>query len=426
MNSFNKSGFFLKLFYLFIVLSNVLINFFLDFKFTELNYIILMISSSFLIFKSRKENGILIVFLFVFFSFLQLGPEFLFNVRTTLYSFFYIEYYYGIVLSILTFYISFLALFLKEKQKSLSLIHLNGNNSLLFTLLVITLISIIIFGVNRGIYSQYTISINTIYEYFVMIFLFAFYYSNKSKLSTFLLITLGLVFIIQDFYYGGRISSLQLTILLSILFLNKLSYRQILLFLFGGYILFNIVEIYRINYEFDFSILVDVFDNLFGNPLTDYRLNTFSEVFYSSSGLVFTRLNIFSLLEIIESFYLFSISIFLGGENTSGNIVLFISQNISSLGGGSYLPAYFYFWFGWLGVFFISLFTAYLLNLNSSSRNTSYKTLLYILVLSMIPRWFLYSPLILFRYSIVNFSIVYFLLFLGNILTQKKTSHSKG
>ena len=82
--------------------------------------------------------------------------------------------------------------------------------------------------------------------------------------------------------------------------------------------------------------------------------------------------------------------------------------------GGGLLTCYFYFWFGWLGVIFISIYIAFLYSTiknNCENKYSEYKEVLSIFIISTIPRWYLYMPNLLFR-GILLFTIFYFIIYL--------------
>lgn len=398
----------------------LIVNILNDYKYSELCMIISLLSSVLLIYKSRNEIGSTFIFLFLFLSLLQISPEYLLDVKTTAYSYFYNENIYNISIAIIMVYITFIAIFFKERRTKELSSQLNGNNNLIFVLLYIGCIYILLFGINRGSYTGYTVSIKTIYEYFVMVYCFAYYYSNKSTITKILLLLLALVYILQDFYYGGRISSFQIIILIGILFFNKLRLKSIIVFSVLGYILMNFIAEYRVNYSISGFNFTSIINSLFSNPVTNYKWNTFSEVLYSSGGLVYSKLNIFAVEDTTRSFIDFIINIFIGGERHFGNIVSYIDSNISNVGGGGFLPVYFYFWTGWVGVIIISWITTKLLNFESNNNSGDYHKIAYILLLAMFPRWYLYTPLVLFRFLLLNYTILYISLKILDKLTKRK------
>lgn len=403
-----------------LILAFLMVNIVADFVFSEINMVIVLISSAVLVWKSRNEIGSSIVFLLLLFSMIQISPEFLFNVRTTGFDFFYQEELYNIVIAILMVFTSILAVFYNQRRNEFLRSDFTKENGWVFSVLILISIYILIFGINRGTSSTYVyvVSITTIYEYFVMIYILAYYYSSKSKISNLFLMLLGFFYIIQDFYYGGRISSVQLTILSAILFFPKVKFKHILLLLLPAYLTLRLVEIYRTSNSFFDMNFLSVFAN-FKNPLENYQWNTFAEVLYSSSGLVYAKNAVHTIIERLISFTDFIINIFIGGVRPFGNIISYISANISPVGGGGFLPAYFYYWLGWGGVILISFFVVKMLNLESKERLNDFWKIVYILTLSMFPRWFYYSPLILIRFILFNFLIIYSILKIIDLLTKK-------
>jgi len=121
------------------------------------------------------------------------------------------------------------------------------------------------------------------------------------------------------------------------------------------------------------------------------------------------------------SFMAFIRRVFTGEDLLLGNLVAYISRYVSPVGGGGFFPAYFFAWLGWGGVLFSVWVTVLLFNRLQTSTSGVYKQMTYILLLAMFPRWFYYSPIILFRMVLVNFAILYFgLWFLDRLLKRER------
>ena len=389
------------------ILGFLLLNIVNDYQFRGFNMAIAMLSSLVLIYKSRLEVGSVAVFILLFFSLVRISPEYLFEIRTTGFTYFYNHHTYNIVITILMTYLSILSVFYDTRKRGLNSEELRGDNNWIFLLLCVVSVAIIIFGINRQVGLTYTVAIRTMYEYFMPIFLLAYYYSDKKVRSRGVLILLAVIYVIQDFYYGGRISSLQMGILVFILFFPWMPLRYMIVASVLGYVLLRAVGIYRETY----SLLAINWSNLLGGVLFDaegnYIINTFSEVLYSSSGLVFSRLYHFEPSVMTLSFIAFIRRVFTGEDLLLGNIVAYISLYVSPVGGGGFFPAYFFFWLGWGGVLFSAWVTVLLFNHTPSLTSRVYQQMTYILMLVMFPRWFYYTPLILFRLVLVNFAILY-------------------
>ena len=382
----------------------------------ELSMVICLASSFVLIIKSRHDVGSAAIFLFLLYAMVMISYEFLFGIKTAIMSFYYEAALYNQVICILAFFLGSLAIFLKPKVRDDDQFNsLQGNNSYLLLASLALCAYILVFGVNRGVYESYSVRITSIYEYFILFYLLAFYYSKKTWKSNLLLLGMAAVYILQDFYYGGRISSLQLMILIAILFLHKIKLWKLLTLSVLGYALMNAVELFR-NQE-KLSIL-SILNSLFVNQGASYKDNTFSEVLYSSSALVYSSINVFTETERISTFVDFIRNTF-SDNRPLGNIIPYISQNISYVGGGGYFPVYFYFWLGWGGVLLASWAAIRMLNVDQSQQCSDYLTLLKILTVAMFPRWFVYTPLIFTRFILLNFSLIFIFYVLFDSITKR-------
>ena len=105
-------------------------------------------------------------------------------------------------------------------------------------------------------------------------------------------------------------------------------------------------------------------------------------------------------------------SIFLGSNSNSGNVTLFVKEHYFSNEGGGLFPTNFYFWGGWIGVFIASIIISVIFNKFFSSNNELLK-MINVIIIVTIPRWFIYSPLILFR-TMFLISVVYLVYYLFN------------
>jgi len=360
----------------------------------------------YLLYQSRRNLGHFVVFLFIFYSIYKISPQYLYGVKTTAYTFFYNQIGYDISATILSVFVTILAIWYRPRT-FVDPYEINPKeNPLVFYILVFLSVMVLAFGVSHVRGSSYEVNTNTSYEYFIMVFMFAFQYSGGRKVRKFILLILGMVYILQDFYYGGRIASVELLILVALLyFYKRIRYLTLVISLVPTIVLLDVVQFFRAHYTLHGFSLASIFSS------AGYSWNTFGEVLYSSSGLVNTSLFYFDFSEKIHSFFDFIISIFVGGRLPLplGQIVSYISTHISLVGGGGYFPVYFYFWFGWFGVGLSAVIVSIMLHLRPL-RHNDFGRLLSVLFIALVPRWYLYSPLLLFRFVILNFVIAYVLI----------------
>ncbi|EOW1985816.1 hypothetical protein ACNZ6T_002548 [Enterococcus faecium] len=317
---------------------------------------------------------------------------------------------YGKNIRILLFFLFSILCFFPKKIEKVTLPE-PKDNIVIFTILIVLLIFIALFGINRTTASGYTVSISPIYEYSSILFLFSYYTSGDKRWRKIIIGGLMCVFILQDYYYGGRITSLQIMILaLCTLLKNSISNIQIVFLTFGGILLNTAIAAYRVVYNLHAINIAAILDTLKTNL---FVFDTPVYAFYAS-GTHIAAIEYFKIpfFERIDSLIYFLKSIFLGSNSNSGNVTLFVKEHYFSNEGGGLFPTNFYFWGGWIGVFIASIIISVIFNKFFSSNNELLK-MINVIIIVTIPRWFIYSPLILFR-TMFLISVVYLVYYLFN------------
>lgn len=318
---------------------------------------------------------------------------------------------YGMLIRIMFLFISLIALFYKPEKTKLVNIDLNiKKNSVIFWALIVFLIYIFMTGnLGQSGSSVYTVRITPLYEYSTLIFLMAYYYSGKNKYSLLALTSLATLFILQDFYTGGRITSIQLAILLAITVFRKLlSIKNIVLAALVGLVVVSMVGAFRSDFSMDAIDMSSIIERLtesylvFDTPVYAYYA---SATHIAATPLVSWGLRGLSLLAFVGA-------IFVGEFTTLSNVTSFVDQNFYINVGGGVLPSHMYFWFGWSGIIIIALLICWLLS-RLNRMNNDFRKLVLITIIVTVPRWYLYSPLLLFR-PIVLLFIMYSLLYISH------------
>lgn len=327
---------------------------------------------------------------------------------------------YGNNIRILLLFLVVILSFLPKKINPVMLPEPKDNVIIYFGLIII-LVIIGIYGINRVSIGSYSVSISPIYEYSSIIFLFAYYTSGNKLWRKVIIAILMILYILQDYYYGGRITSLQIMILaLCTILRNKFTNIELLFFSFGGILLNAVVGAYRSLYNFDNINIMLIFNNLKTNL---FVFDTPVYAFYAS-GTHIASIETFNIPYTIRlgSFINFFKSIFLGSNNNSGNVTLFVKENYFSNQGGGLFPTHFYFWAGWIGVCVASLIIVLIFNKLFSSKHELIQ-IMNVVIIATIPRWFIYNPLILFR-TMFLVSVLYGVYLFFNkfiIISLKKT-----
>lgn len=267
--------------------------------------------------------------------------------------------------------------------------------------LILILIYHLLMGINYN---------TTIFEYSIYFFIFIFYYcknDNKNKIITEIIL---IFFAIYSIKCGDRIAVLQFLLVDFIInYLNKFKIKNIIGFLLAGIILFTVAGLYGdfLDYRYDFK---DLTMSLVINKFKERRLalDTSVSAYFSGISMIDVS-NKYSNEERIKN----GIDYFLkytviGSKANYITVDILIRQYQVNYGGG--LPTcYFYFWYGWSGVFAISIYVGILFKkIKESTINVSseYNELLSIFIISTIPRWYLYVPTLLFR-GIIIFTMFY-------------------
>ncbi|BBC61474.1 hypothetical protein QQG09_04645 [Melissococcus plutonius] len=319
---------------------------------------------------------------------------------------------YSTTLRILLLFLSIIFIFFPKKINHLFILK-PKDNIFIFSFIIMILVYIGIFGIDRTVQTHYMVRISSLYEYSVILFLFAYYSSGNKLVRKTVIGLLMIAFIFQDYYYGGRITSLQIILLAISTLLNGMITKKLALIgSIVGIFVNSLVGVYRNLIHFDF---IAAFLNL-KNQL--FVFDTPVYAYYASATHVATiNYTNISLSERFQSAANFICSIFLGSEENSGNITKYVNDHYYINVGGGIFPTHFYFWFGWLGVILSALIVVGILKITLKTNNTL-TMLISISIITTIPRWFLYTPLSLFR-NIFLISIFYCLFILGYKFTTQ-------
>ena len=349
-----------------------------------LSLITLIVSILFMV-KVKKNIGLFIIGLliaYVNYS-IFIGEFLFFETLTTPFTSLKTIDNYGLAIKSVLIFIWTLFYFIKDIQP----LHITYRyENLIFIVSVLFLVYILIFGIIRTPQESYQVAITPLYEYSKLVLIAGFVFSGNKKGLKIILSLLALLLSLQDIYYGGRITTIQIgLIVLFMMFHHQINYKNILLLFIVGLIGLEAVNIYRYNYDIsqiDLSILSQII-----NKYLMFDTATFA--FYSS----ITHIEVSSLLSLGERlswFVEFMLSMVeLNTKNI--DISLYISNNYYLNYGGGLITSWFYFWLGYLGIIFISLLTAFLIRY--ALKNTSlFHTLIFFVIVVTVPRWYLYSP----------------------------------
>lgn len=242
-----------------------------------------------------------------------------------------------------------------------------------------------------------------IYEYSIIFFILYFYYSGGNKW----IVTLGLFFVLiysaQNQIVGGRILALQFLLCAYIfIFMHKIQIKYMLILMIIAFFFLSVIGSAR------GAIMegnTDIKNVVLYTLEKGGALDTAYAAYFASETFVYLR-SIFPDGEILRLSVAFIKSIFVGA---SEDMVLpnISSDYINHYGGGVY-PLYMYFYMGRVGMILaVLLLRGYFLvitHLNCNSHGLS--RCLSVFVVCHTFRWYLYTPLGLFR-AVLFLVVVY-------------------
>lgn len=277
------------------------------------------------------------------------------------------------------------------------------HNSLIVIGISILLMLILIYGFSRPSIAGQRGTSSSMYEYAIILFIVAFMYS-QSKFSRIIISLIAILYILQDLIFGGRVTALQLLIML---FLIILSYRakvkDMLPFLIVGLIIFSGIGAFRAGFVLNTDSISNVWKQLFNSK---FVLDTSYSAFYTSGTFIMAE-DVCSTFLRFKMFLKFLLSILLGSSVPDSNLAIYTRSMWVHYYGGV-LPFFGHFYLGYFGVIIVAILIAYFIRkLVINPKQTFFCDCLCIYFIATTPRWYLYSPTPLLR-GVLFFSLFYF------------------
>ncbi|MBW7454706.1 hypothetical protein ACFOLF_10680 [Paenibacillus sepulcri] len=379
-----------------------------------------------LIYRVRNSKILQIMFLFILTYTLNLLPYFSFGINITFYERFQKEDIFEFAMFLHVLFLLVLYLFLKKdinKNKEIFINRLpNKDNAIVYGLGVFAMSVILIIGQTghrlvegQGFQLTQGLAIN---EYFLIFTALAYLFSGKIKARNLLIIVLSILFIVKNTVAEGRIESLQMLLLLFILYVDhkKISNLFFSLGSIVGYLVMTIFADIRVS-----TGTISLFKT--GQDGSRFLQSNQGDVFYNSAvyiGLI--KEQVFSDMVRSRSFIGFIERIFLPSKFATGGANLSsLSAQYAQSGGGGLISTYFYVWLSYAGTILIAIFLAILFNRVYRAKN-QYLQFYLVMVLCTIPRWFAYDPITLFK--LTSYGVVFFFCFNQLHTIVGKTSKS--
>lgn len=261
--------------------------------------------------------------------------------------------------------------------------------------LSVVLIFILVFGFTRPDVAGERGAPSTYYEYSLIIFIIAAYYTGKNNIAHIWLSVLMAAFALQNFLYGGRITGVQIIICWVLCFyLDKLTLYKTIPVVVAGFLCMSLIGSMRANFRLDIGSIASAFDHMLE---TGASLDTAYSAYYTSLTFVEVKgmLGFFQRLSMLGAFCL---SMLLGGIVPNSNVSLFTRQYYVHYYGGV-LPFYGFFYLGYAGILLLAFYLRKLglISAKADYRLTGMKRCVTVYVTSTAFRWYLYSPSQLLR-----------------------------
>ncbi|WP_146001871.1 hypothetical protein [Eggerthella timonensis] len=392
----------------------------------------LVIFSVYFAFKVRKNRQILVVAAIITYACYSVASaNYINRIPDTVYTTLWQTDFAERGVQALLIFLSVVILFLPRKifyfgYKS-KLFSRSESNTLLVAVLTCALISILVFGFERpdSIGNARGVS-SPIYEYSTILFVVAFYFAGQSRSAKGILSFILLLFVMQNLVYGGRIIALQLMLVWFFFFVSHATNTRTLII--SAFIaLFVFTAVGNMRTSFFVSDFSDVLSSLTSNFTRGLAWDTAYSAWHTS--LTFYGFeNTPAGNSPLRLFGEWLASIVLGSSAVPESNLpsLTIQYFFHSYGG--FLPIYFDYYLGILGVTLIAISISTLISwINKSSdqraRCTNRTTgdfgrLCCLYVAVTVPRWFLYSPSQITRGLLICMAVCAILLWLDKNMSR--------
>jgi hypothetical protein len=395
----------------------------INFYTNKLDALAVLLLSILILFKSKENLPLFLMFFFIFYCnySITIGEYIISGSLSVPMTQVKNPEIYGITIRVVLVFMAIITLFFNSRKFDIKKDRLEPEEHVVaFYLTISAIIFVLLTGVNRGgSFTSYSVRITVFYEYGKLLFLFAYYFLGKSKIRKLIFVLLILIYVLQDFYYGGRVTSLQiLTLFLVTLWCHKLTIKNIISYGFLGILLSSLVSAYRSSYSIEGIRIIGTLQSLISKV---FVFDTATFAYYASATHIAAAQTI-NYSTRLSSLWSFLTSIFIGSRTSA--VTADVTAYARELGfknyGGGLIPTHFYFWMGWIGVVLIGIIVVYLLNTLKFEENTFHKIILISIIMN-VPRWYLYSPNQLFRGALFVTAVLY----ISYKMLQKLTSKTK-
>lgn len=276
-----------------------------------------------------------------------------------------------------------------------ALVRHNKNNIIIASVIWVSLVCIGIFAFGRPDVIGDRGTPSSLYEYSTILAILGIYYSGTKRWLHILYITVLLGFAFQNFIFGGRVTGIQLLVMIFLCFFNdKVKLVYILPVIIIGFIAMSAIGQFRAELTLDITSLTTTLNILKDNKML-------LDTAYSSYFTSLTFLETLDFVSLSQRFYLLSrfvLYLFVGSVIPDSNLAIFTRNYFVHYFGGI-LPFFGYFYLGWSGVILIACYLHFLfkhmqrIDIHSSGLWRCLSV--YITITTF--RWYLYNPSQLLR-----------------------------
>jgi len=355
-----------------------------------------------------QYRNIIPLFVFFIFSISYIAPfyyHFFFNTKVAVYDSFNESKYLLEVVRIYTLYLITIFFFSKSTTNYIFLKQrlTNYSSSKKYFIAISIALIIAIFGLKGenlfiGAYGHIEKQQSAIFEYSLIFILISITYLDSKKNKLYLLLLLIFFIILKDVLYGGRITSVQLILLIYILlYEDKIPKIWVYIILGTGLVFMEVIGAIRSNPALFISGNFTYADFLFTEN-KEYMMSNQGDVAQASARLIgLIEINILDYTNRFFSFISSIASIFTPGITISelGKLSSYKMEMYKS-GGGGLMPVYFFVWLSYPGVILSGLIVSKIINIFLFTKN-NYLLVYACLVMSTYPRWLAYDPITMFK-----------------------------
>lgn len=278
------------------------------------------------------------------------------------------------------------------------------DNSIIFYVGYVAIILIWAFlGYASEAGTNYLSDTSALYEYCLVIVPILWLYSGNRMIRKVLLSIFIVLYCGKSMLHGDRSSMLPMLIFFYFMCFDrvKIDIKKIIILAIGGILISNIISVYR---TLETQEISSISTNLIAKYGTSFfTSDTVSQSYYTS---VVVQLTHDKVNNSFLMFFDFVIGVFLGGNYGNADISTIVSSYYINKYGGLYY-SWFYFWFGYVGVFGGSLALGAIIR-KIFMKNKAYFNVLKLIVIIFSLRWYVYTPFVFFRSVLFVFSSLYF------------------